>query len=275
MWQCTGIRTNIYSVLRPKTCKFRRVIKKHNKFLTHQIFFVQSNFFRVSRDSDRYNVRISGSENPHSWQEVRLMKDTPCTLRDYLRFGWHPRSGNEIYSEEVSLLISQPTSRLQLGSQAVTARYKQLNQHSPFVLWEYFRSGSEQETEHCRRAQIQKYININCVRLSCSRVKVFLFMAAKPTTHDEELARSLQNRPISHTSLYKVVQIWLGQTVTCLHTNSPGHIWTTLYIQASGVSLYRYSLHFSQVAMNFVHYHSKWLWYTCSNLTIKLRHIHK
>jgi hypothetical protein len=31
-------------------------------------------------------------------------------------------------------------------------------------------------------------------------------------------------------SMYKVVQIWPGQTVTCLHTNSPGHIWTTLYI---------------------------------------------
>jgi hypothetical protein len=26
---------------------------------------------------------------------------------------------------------------------------------------------------------------------------------------------------------YKVVQIWPGQTVTCLHTNSLGHIWTT------------------------------------------------
>jgi hypothetical protein len=31
----------------------------------------------------------------------------------------------------------------------------------------------------------------------------------------------------SHT--YKVVQIWPGQTVTCLHTSSPCHIWTTLY----------------------------------------------
>jgi hypothetical protein len=31
------------------------------------------------------------------------------------------------------------------------------------------------------------------------------------------------------TTLYKVVQIWPGQTVTCLHTNNPGHIWTTLY----------------------------------------------
>ena len=29
---------------------------------------------------------------------------------------------------------------------------------------------------------------------------------------------------------YKVVQIWPGQTVTCLHTNSPSHIWTTLYM---------------------------------------------
>jgi hypothetical protein len=26
-----------------------------------------------------------------------------------------------------------------------------------------------------------------------------------------------------------VVQIWPGQTVTCLLTNSPGHIWATLY----------------------------------------------
>jgi hypothetical protein len=30
-----------------------------------------------------------------------------------------------------------------------------------------------------------------------------------------------------------VVQIWPGQTVTCLHTNRPGHIWTTLYIKDS------------------------------------------
>ena len=28
---------------------------------------------------------------------------------------------------------------------------------------------------------------------------------------------------------YKVVQIWPGQTVTCLHTNHPVHIWTTLW----------------------------------------------
>jgi hypothetical protein len=36
---------------------------------------------------------------------------------------------------------------------------------------------------------------------------------------------------IQHSWKYKVVQIWPGQTVTCLHTNSPGHIWTTLYKQ--------------------------------------------
>jgi hypothetical protein len=32
------------------------------------------------------------------------------------------------------------------------------------------------------------------------------------------------------SAIYKVVQIWPGQTVTYLHTNSPGHIWTTLYM---------------------------------------------
>jgi hypothetical protein len=37
---------------------------------------------------------------------------------------------------------------------------------------------------------------------------------------------------------YKVVQMWPWQTVTCLHTNSPGHIWTTLYLN---VSFYRLS----------------------------------
>jgi hypothetical protein len=31
-------------------------------------------------------------------------------------------------------------------------------------------------------------------------------------------------------SKYKVAEIWPGQTVTCLHTNSPGHILTTFYI---------------------------------------------
>jgi hypothetical protein len=35
---------------------------------------------------------------------------------------------------------------------------------------------------------------------------------------------------VLYVCIYKVVQIWPGQTVTCLHTNSPGHIWTTLYI---------------------------------------------
>ena len=43
------------------------------------------------------------------------------------------------------------------------------------------------------------------------------------------------------TRMYKVVQIWPGQTVTCLHTNSPGHIWTTLY-NRDGVFTARYEL---------------------------------
>jgi hypothetical protein len=44
-------------------------------------------------------------------------------------------------------------------------------------------------------------------------------------TFGEEDASVLQIISI----MYKVVEIWPGQTVTCLHTNSPGHIWTTLY----------------------------------------------
>jgi hypothetical protein len=35
-------------------------------------------------------------------------------------------------------------------------------------------------------------------------------------------------RHVIKIAMYKVVQIWPGQTVTCLHTNSPDH-WTTLY----------------------------------------------
>jgi hypothetical protein len=34
-------------------------------------------------------------------------------------------------------------------------------------------------------------------------------------------------------TMYKVVQIWPGKTVTCLHTNRPGHIWTTLYYKVT------------------------------------------
>jgi hypothetical protein len=40
-----------------------------------------------------------------------------------------------------------------------------------------------------------------------------------------------------NTNKYKVVQIWPGQTVTSLHTISPGHIWTTLYYSDRGESL--------------------------------------
>jgi hypothetical protein len=41
----------------------------------------------------------------------------------------------------------------------------------------------------------------------------------------------IDEMPSTTKRKYKVVQIWPGQTVTCLHTNSPGHIWTTLYIE--------------------------------------------
>jgi hypothetical protein len=37
-----------------------------------------------------------------------------------------------------------------------------------------------------------------------------------------------------------VVQIWPGQTVTCLHTISPGHIWTTLYFRIRLLATIRY-----------------------------------
>jgi hypothetical protein len=40
-----------------------------------------------------------------------------------------------------------------------------------------------------------------------------------------------RNPPATPSGKYKVVQIWPGQSVTCLHTNSPGHIWTTLYMK--------------------------------------------
>jgi hypothetical protein len=47
--------------------------------------------------------------------------------------------------------------------------------------------------------------------------------------------------------IYKVVQIWSGQTVTCLHTNSPGHILTTLYyaIEHTNHMVNIYVLHFT------------------------------
>ena len=32
---------------------------------------------------------------------------------------------------------------------------------------------------------------------------------------------------------YKVVQIWPGLIVYSLHTNDPGHIWTTLYMETT------------------------------------------
>jgi hypothetical protein len=42
---------------------------------------------------------------------------------------------------------------------------------------------------------------------------------------------------LSSFKKYKVVQIWPGQTVTCLHTNSPSRMWTTLYKYKSFVCI--------------------------------------
>jgi hypothetical protein len=41
--------------------------------------------------------------------------------------------------------------------------------------------------------------------------------------------------------LYKVVQILPGQTLTCLQTNRPGHIWTTLYIPCNSYSKFSFT----------------------------------
>jgi hypothetical protein len=81
---------------------------------------------------------------------------------------------------------------------------------------------------------------------------VLLFYCKMPSKHNPSEVKmyiqrlpvsALVNRPSSGHILnyivlatkqyvvkYKVVQIWPGQTVTCLHIISPGHIWTTLYM---------------------------------------------
>ena len=54
--------------------------------------------------------------------------------------------------------------------------------------------------------------------------------------HEAALARvGLLLQKQQNIEKYKVVQIWPGQTVTCLHINSPGHIWTTLYNFRAGM----------------------------------------
>jgi hypothetical protein len=55
----------------------------------------------------------------------------------------------------------------------------------------------------------------------------------KPELHSSIGSTESWERYMQQWPKYKVVQIWPGQTVTCLHTNSPGHIWTTLYNKPS------------------------------------------
>jgi hypothetical protein len=59
-----------------------------------------------------------------------------------------------------------------------------------------------------------------------------------PTLRDSWVKNTpLKMHPKNCYPLYKVVQIWPGQTVTCLHTASPGHIWTTLYFRKNTTRL--------------------------------------
>jgi hypothetical protein len=60
----------------------------------------------------------------------------------------------------------------------------------------------------------------------------------KPCMHLSSSSYVLHALPLSGFLIcspewYKVVQILTGQTVTCLNTDSPGHIWTTLYLRKS------------------------------------------
>jgi hypothetical protein len=50
------------------------------------------------------------------------------------------------------------------------------------------------------------------------------------TQNDNRAHENGSSLPSKYYEIYKVVQIWPGQTVICLHTNSPGHIWTNLYV---------------------------------------------
>jgi hypothetical protein len=69
-----------------------------------------------------------------------------------------------------------------------------------------------------------------------AQVPVNCFMTDSYNIHCQVACIFVNTRMVSEQPecqiirVYKVVQIWPGQTVTCLHTNSPGHIWTTLYI---------------------------------------------
>ena len=90
------------------------------------------------------------------------------------------------------------------------------------VMWSYIvvRHGEErnwQNAKHCLKQ------DTDTETLTCKEVKFIETLLN---------SRAAQWSVVtgSHSRKYKVVQIWPEQTVTCLHTISPGHIWTTLYI---------------------------------------------
>jgi hypothetical protein len=88
-------------------------------------------------------------------------------------------------------------------------------------------------TAKCRSQKLdqttsQKPSNFHsCVSYPLRKITLYVF-----TLHgvfQDKMQWILTPAPLRIFHMYKVVQIWPGQTVTCLHTNSPGHIWTTLY----------------------------------------------
>jgi hypothetical protein len=74
-----------------------------------------------------------------------------------------------------------------------------------------------------------------CPYFACVASSIFLTTETQSNIESvscEEIVKlaGLYFRTKLYVTLYKVVQILPAQTVTCLHTNIPGHIWTTLYI---------------------------------------------
>jgi hypothetical protein len=82
-------------------------------------------------------------------------------------------------------------------------------------------------SQPCRRQSFQTCLVTSRLYLRALARETANRMKLTFTTAD--VARGCANSVVSWRRYYKVVQIWPGQTVTCLHTYRPGHIWTALY----------------------------------------------
>ena len=89
------------------------------------------------------------------------------------------------------------------------------------------RSGSVASTT--RRASLRYLDTIQLLQFLGTLWVLTSLRTSEKSESDETLLILDNDRDLKWKWMYKVVQIWPGQTVTCLHTNSPGHIWTTLY----------------------------------------------